>query len=754
MKSNIFLTTLLILLGISFLQAENKAPRPNILYFYVDDMGWGSIGPNGQATRRKAGLPAVLTPNLDRLAAEGVNFVRGYGAPICSPARSIQQTGFHQGHTFADWNNPDNAKKAIRREDLTMGDVLNKAGYVTGYWGKWGYGASKDQVVPEIQNIQTLPTSHGYQHVLSELHHVRAHTFFQPTLWHAPAPEGSIGDLHLIPNNLKKYDDLIESEEEYRFLKSKQYPEISYCDDHYALAVLEFVKTQSMNYKKTGQPFFGLFAAQIPHAPFDEISKLPQWNKAYEKDPHFEKQNKQSQQWAAMVTRIDQHIGVILKALRDPNGDGDTSDSVEKNTLVIFQSDNGGPSGACREEYDSNGGLRGSKGSVYEGGIRVPTIMKWPAMIHAKSEFKKGSQEQKVMCVSNLLPTFCELAGVERPLGLDGVSMAPSLTGKGVQRIREYLIHESPSGKSIIGNRYKLIYNTGKSKKKKALAKPDVKVELYDLWNDSGEAQNIADGHPELVERLIKKLLAERVLEPAGFSNTYHHWQGKDGADVTKASNWSDYIYENAGITYQSEDGAPHVAWTAKLHNTTPTQQEAVLKSEASFLGLQISGDRAKQSLLIKSNGHLEGRNEIRIGDNGSISLDGGLVSSSRWLEIMPGGKLSGKGQIKTDVFQNGQMDKNSSLNIQGDVHFGKTASMYVSPKTKMNCEGQVFLKGDLIVAQRFEKESLLIKARSLKGKFDFENDLVQDRNGNLYKLNYTSSELRIVPMKRVTINQ
>ena len=101
--------------------------RPNILYFYVDDMGWGSIGPNAQAERRAKGLATVKTPNLDKLAAEGINFRRGYGCMVCSPARSSQQTGFHQGHTFADRNDPDNAKKAIREDDITIGDALLKA---------------------------------------------------------------------------------------------------------------------------------------------------------------------------------------------------------------------------------------------------------------------------------------------------------------------------------------------------------------------------------------------------------------------------------------------------------------------------------------------------------------------------------------------------------------------------------------------------------------------------------------------------
>ena len=205
----------LILIGLAIVSAMptkkiaaaqlTQPARPNILYFYVDDMGWGSIGPNGQATRSAKNLPFVRTPNLDRLAKQGVNFTRGYGCHVCSPARSSQQSGFHQGHTFADRNDPNNAKKAMRADDILMGDALAEAGYVTGYWGKWGYGGSKDRVQPVIENVQTLPTSHGYKHVLAELHHVRAHTFFQPTLWHAPAGRGSVGGLELVPNSMAAF---------------------------------------------------------------------------------------------------------------------------------------------------------------------------------------------------------------------------------------------------------------------------------------------------------------------------------------------------------------------------------------------------------------------------------------------------------------------------------------------------------------------------------------------------------------------
>ncbi|MEM1297361.1 MAG: sulfatase-like hydrolase/transferase, partial [Verrucomicrobiota bacterium] len=314
MNPHILCLSLLFALPFSAL-AEVKPDRPNILYLYVDDMGWGSVAPNGQTDRKAKGLPHLLTPTLDQLAAEGVNFTRAYGCTVCSPARSSQQTGFHQGHTFADRNDPDNAKKAIRIGDLTMGDQLAKAGYITGYWGKWGYGGSKSQEDPVIDNVQTLPTSHGYQFVVAELHHVRAHTFFQPTLWTAPAKAGAIGGLELKPNSMTPFADEARYPNTPALQNHPDYPTTAYCDDVYAFAALDFVRAQAQNYQKTGQPFFGLLAVQVPHAPFDEIEQLPEWDSAYRDQPYIASLSAQAKQWAAMITRLDAHFGNLLAAL-------------------------------------------------------------------------------------------------------------------------------------------------------------------------------------------------------------------------------------------------------------------------------------------------------------------------------------------------------------------------------------------------------------------------------------------------------
>jgi arylsulfatase A-like enzyme len=654
------------------------AERPNILYLYVDDLGWGSIGPNGQAERKASGKPYVLTPNLDRLAEQGINFTRGYGCTVCSPARSSQQTGFHQGYTFADRNDPDNAKKAIRKDDITMGDALTQAGYATGYWGKWGYGGSRDMQNPTIDNIQTLPTSHGYKFVVAELHHVRAHTFFQPTLWNAPSKGWTPGFMELRSNSMEKYRNKKYSNYP-AFQSHPKYPEPAYCDDVYAFACLDFVRNQALEYNRSGKPFFGLFAAQIPHAPFAEVQKLPNWDHDYKDKSFFQKLSPQSRQWCAMVTRIDAHFGNILEALKDPNGDGDKSDSVSDNTLVVFQSDNGGPGGSNREQLNANGGLQGSKGSIYEGGIRVPTIIRWSDKITHKSKLKKGSSTDLIMDCSDLLPTFCELAGVPIPLGVSGVSLAPTLTGKGIQRTRNFLIHEAGNQASIIQGQYKLIRPRGDMKssassKKKKRKKEPVTM-LFDLITDPAEQNNLVNARPQLVKELNALLTAERVDEPAGFANTYHTWNAKTkNGSLSSSSNWSEYIYENAEIVYIKEAGVPKSHWCAQIQKGT-----AVALKETNFLGLEVAG-----VLVVKKGAKVNARNELRVSDAGQVNLQGGTIGTHRWIEIEKGGVLKGHGIIKGDLYNQGtislQMDKplqvDGSVNLSGKLDISKTGGI------------------------------------------------------------------------------
>jgi arylsulfatase A-like enzyme len=718
---------IVFLLSILSATVSFGADRPNILYLYVDDMGWGSIGPNGQAERKAQGKPYVLTPNLDRLAAAGVNFRRGYGCTVCSPARSSQQTGFHQGYTFADRNDPDNAKKAIRTEDLTMGDVLSKAGYATGYWGKWGYGGSKDMQNPTLDNIQTLPTSHGYQFVVAELHHVRAHTFFQPTLWNAPVKPGAKAGLELRPNSMANYTNNKAYPNYPASQNHPDYPKIAYCDDVYAFAALDFVRNQALEYNQSGKPFFGLFAAQIPHAPFKEVQRLPNWDQAYTDKPYFPKLSAQSKQWCAMVTRIDAHFGNLIDALEDPNGDGDKSDSVAHDTLVVFQSDNGGPRGSNREELNANGGLQGSKGSIYEGGIRVPTIMRWPAKITADSKLKLGSSTDLVVDCSDMLPTFCELAGTPVPLGLSGVSFAPTLTTKGEQRVRDFLIHEAGGQTSIIRGRYKLIRSRANAKaskpgtknkkgpKKSGVGQDIGKVQLYDLKTDPAEKNNISSKHPQAVKELNALLTGERVDEPAGFANTYHSWQGTKGASIATPSNWSDYIYLNAGITYMQESGSPKAHWCAAIDGGS-----AVANKDAKFLGLEVGGD-----LTVKPGVTVHARNELRVTDKGQLFLQGGTVESLRWVDIQSGGTLTGHGAVNASLYANGTLalivDK--PLVVEGAAKLSGKLKLTGANKPKSG------------------KSHTVLKAKSISGRF--ENDKIS-LAGKSYSIAYTATSVTV----------
>ncbi len=729
--------------------AAAEPARPNILFFYVDDMGWGSIGPNGQAARQARGLPFVRTPNLDRLAAQGVNFTRGYGCTVCSPARSSLQTGFHQGHTFADRNDPNNAKKAIRADDVSIGTALSSVGYVTGYWGKWGYGGSRDHAHPVIQNVQTLPTSHGYRYVLAELHHVRAHTFFQPTLWSAPAAPDAVGGLELIPNSMAGYRNSREWPETPALQNHADYPNISYCDDMYSFAALDFVRTQGQNYNKSGQPFFGLLAVQIPHAPFADVATLPEWDKAYADDAHYGSLSEQTRQWAAMVTRIDAHFGNLLAALEDPNHDGDPSDSIAENTLVVFQSDNGGPRGRNTVELDANGGLSGHKGGIQEGGIRVPLVMRWPAKITHDTALRAGTNCDRVVDVTDLLPTFCELAGAAIPLGIDGVSIAPTLLGSGHQRRRDFVIHEAGNGQSIIFGDSKLVRSKSSA------------LRLVDLGADPAEAHDIAAEHAKRVEQLEMLLLGERVAEPRGFANTYHHWIGENGGRTSDPDNWSDYRYANAGITYLEDAGAPRLSWIALMENTRDEARTAHANEDLEVLALEVRGNKARNAEQVLELGpgvRLTGRNEVRLASHGALRLDGGTISSLRWIDIHSGGTLAGHGSADAVVYNEGTVRVASAgqqtLRVNGDYHQAAagllqltisgtgSSALQVTGNAEVGGSLGVMLGDDINPAPG--QSFVVLTASEISGRFANPDDEVVSGDGSRFTVSYSKTAVTL----------
>jgi hypothetical protein len=521
------------------------------------------------------------------------------------------------------------------------------------------------------------------------------------------------------------------------------YPKTAYCDDAYSFAALDFVRAQGQNYNKSGQPFFGLLAVQIPHAPFGEIAVLPNWDKAYANDPQFAKLAGQTRQWAAMVTRIDAHFGNILAALEDPNNDGDNSDSIADDTLVIFQSDNGGPGGPNNIELNANGGLRGNKGNIQEGGIRVPLVMRWPAKITADTPFKAGTTNDMVVDVTDLLPTFCELAQVEIPVGVDGVSIAPTLLNSGDQRVREFLIHEAGNGQSIIRGNHKLVL----SKK----AKP----QLYDLSTDRSEAKNIANTLPKLAKELETLLLGERVAEPRGFANTYHHWTGKNGDAASHADNWSNYVYANEGVIYTKDDGAPQLSWTARMENKSGKSNTARGDADLEFLGLEIKGNaklNASQSLVLAHKVNLTGRNEIRLSPHSQLTVNDGTVSSLRWLDIRPVAKLSGSGTVDAVVYNSGMVEVSGAnqpkLNMTRDYHQSPDAKLQLPVAGRkaiaLQIKGDAALNGTLAIslAKGFKPIKgtafTVLVANRITGTFSNANDTVVSDDGSQFSIEYS----------------
>ncbi|MFC4994963.1 sulfatase-like hydrolase/transferase [Rubritalea tangerina] len=627
-------TLLPLLAFLSLLCSVNAAPKPNIVYFYADDLGWGALKANYPSSQ-------LLTPNLDALVASGANFSRGYGCMVCSPARSSQQLGFHQGHTWTDRNDPDKTK-AIRAEDTTVGTIVKSAGYRTGYYGKWGYGADYDKIDPAINNPQTLPINHGYDELLAELHHKRAHTFFQPTLWSHVETSPGVFETQLIPNTIPKNNPNYPNYPNYPNLPAYQndagYPATAYCDDTYAFAAMDFIRTNA----QSGQPFFATLAFQIPHTPLGEIDGLPNWFDAYADVPGSADWAQGSKQFAAMVTRMDAHIGNIMDVLRDPNGDGDTSDSVLENTLIIFASDNGGQSGPPKTFFQTNGILSGSKGSVQEGGIRVPTVMSWPGTIAA------GQNITTPVDVTDVLPTLAELVGAEAPVGTDGVSIAPLLTGHGAQRTRDYLCHESGSSWSIIKGDYKMRNNGN----------------LYNLSNDPSESTNLLNqtSDPNYADYLALRdeLNAVASAEFLGltdtFANSFRTWTGSDGAAFEADASWSDPAYP-AGheLANDYSDNTPNAQWNAVMRNTQNTDATTTLATNVDLLALEIgSNTTARQSLVVPTT--LTGRNEIRINANGALQLEGGTLKSARWVDIKAEGTLTGAGTIDSNLYHGGQL--------------------------------------------------------------------------------------------------
>ena len=441
------LPLLLILVAQNFCLAAEK---PNIVYILLDDAGYGDLSCYGQKLFR--------TPHIDRLASEGMQFTQHYsGSTVCAPTRCSLMTGLHTGHTYVRGNREvqPEGQAAMPADIVTIPRLLKKAGYRTGAFGKWGLGAPGSPSDP----ADHFDTFFGYNCQR------QAHTYYPTHLWRNKEKVEQDGETHSAP--------VIMNE------------------------ALEFVRTNKE------EPFFLFLPITIPHAAMHAPEEyMAPWRKMF---PQFEEKigryrgpevRNPIAAFAAMMTLMDEGVGDLMSLLKELE--------IDENTIVLLSSDNGPHREGGHDPvfFDSNGMLKGFKRDLYEGGIRAPLIARWPGKVEA------GSRSQHVSAHWDMLPTFCELAGVETPAGVDGISMVAELTGEGTQQKHEFLhweFYERGGKRAVRFGNWKAVQQNLRS------ADSREGVELYDLSLDIGEERNVAALNPEVVQQAREYFHAAHV---------------------------------------------------------------------------------------------------------------------------------------------------------------------------------------------------------------------------------------------------
>ncbi|MFZ2339780.1 MAG: arylsulfatase [Bacteroidales bacterium] len=454
MKPTIPLTICTSLAVVSCSQAGKEKPLPNIVYILADDLGYGDLSCYGQKK--------FATPNIDRLAIRGMLFRQHYtGCTVSAPSRSCLMTGLHTGHTPIRGNKEwkPAGQWPLPAASVTVAEMLKTKGYATGAYGKWGLG---------YINTEGDPNSQGFDEFYGYNCQRLAHNYFPGHLWH---------NREMI---------LLHANDSSRAG--------AYSPDLIHAEALSFIE------KNRNNPFFMFYPTTIPHAELVAKEEYMQKfrgkfdpEKVFEgvdEGPEFRQGPYSSQPeshaaFAAMVTQLDDYVGEIMEKLAELG--------LEENTIVIFASDNGPhlEGGADPDYFESNGPLRGNKRDMYEGGIRTPMIVRWPDRV------KPGSVSDHVSAFWDVMPTLAEIAGIDVPSGIDGISFLPELLGK-KQKKHEYLyweFHEQGGKMAVRMGDWKAVkLNAGKG--------TESTVELYDLSADEGETTDLAPSNPDLVKKL------------------------------------------------------------------------------------------------------------------------------------------------------------------------------------------------------------------------------------------------------------
>jgi arylsulfatase A len=439
------------------ISASWAAERPNIVFILADDLGYGDLECYGQKN--------FSTPNIDRMAAEGLRFTQHYaGSTVCAPSRACLLAGQHTGHVFQRANG--NIEFRPDPQDISIARLLKNAGYHTALIGKSGLSSSTTN--------GRQPNEKGFDHFFGYISHSAAHRYYPTSLWRN-------GQKVLYPDNHGQ--------------EGKQYSTDLFLAD--ALAYLEEHKAG---------PFFLHLSLQQPHADLQVPAK---WREPFlgkfDEQPfagdRYRPESHPKATFAGMVTHLDDAVGQVLNKLRELG--------IAENTLVFFSSDNGAMSegGWSRKNFNSSGPLRGGKRDLYEGGIRVPLIAWQPNTI------ADGGTTDHVSAFWDFVPTACEAAGIEAPPDTDGISYLPTLLGhKDQQRQHDYLYWEfyEQGGKQAVRQ------GEWKAVRLDVQTQPDRPLQLYHLPSDVGETRDLAAQHPKIVARL-RQLMRDAHMDNERF---------------------------------------------------------------------------------------------------------------------------------------------------------------------------------------------------------------------------------------------
>ena len=433
--------------GTGVARAAGPARKPNIVYIMSDELGYFELSCMGHPNHR--------TPNVDRMAAEGIRFTQALaGAPVCAPTRCVLMTGKHAGHTSVRSNG---GGTPMRAGEETIASVLKRAGYATGGFGKWGCGGRGSTGVPE---------KHGFDVFLGYYDQVHAHSYYTPYIVRNSKEvplEGNVGG-----SSGKTYSHYVIMAGAKKFIRENK-----------------------------DRPFFCYLPVTPPHGIFSIPDDDPSWA-AFKDKPWPEP----ARRYAAMVHMIDRQVGEIREMLKELG--------IEKDTILLFCGDNGGadyfrdkdhPRGFHGPNVNPKTGVtfRGHKGNLYEGGLRIPMIACWPGHV------PPGRVSDLLCYFPDVLPTLAELAGAEAPKDIDGMSIVPELLGEKAagrkQAQHEYLYWEYGSATAVRMGHFKAVRPRRQGS-----------WELYDLSKDIEEKTDLADKHADVLAKM--KAFAAKAHEP------------------------------------------------------------------------------------------------------------------------------------------------------------------------------------------------------------------------------------------------